>query len=144
MNYKLMKADIDDVSTLIDYKLKNIFDYAENLSLEEIKQINNYVKSNVPKQIDDYKVICINDKKVGCLLVVNKDDGVLLDEIYLEEKYRNKGIGTSIIKKILSNYNIVYLWVYKLNTRALSLYKKLGFKIIDETETRYYMKCDNI
>lgn len=99
MNYKLMKADIDDVSTLIDYKLKNIFDYAENLSLEEIKQINNYVKSNVPKQIDDYKVICINDKKIGCLLVINKDDGVLLDEIYLEEKYRNKGIGTSIIKK---------------------------------------------
>ena len=140
MNYKLMKADIDDVSTLIDYKLKNIFDYAENLSLEEIKQINNYVKSNVPKQIDDYKVICINDKKIGCLLVINKDDGVLLDEIYLEEKYRNKGIGTSIIKKILSNYNIVYLWVYKLNTKALSLYKKLGFKIIDETETRYYMK----
>ena len=140
MNYKLMKANIDDVSILIDYKLKSIFDYAENLSLEEIKQINNYVKSNVPKQIDDYKVICINDKKVGCLLVVNKDDGVLLDEIYLEEKYRNNGIGTSIIKEILSNYNIVYLWVYKLNTRALSLYKKLGFKIIDETETRYYMK----
>ena len=140
MNYKLMKANIDDVSILIDYKLKSIFDYAENLSLEEIKQINNYVKSNVPKQIDDYKVICINDKKVGCLLVANKDDGVLLDEIYLEEKYRNKGIGTSIIKKILSSYNIVYLWVYKLNTRALSLYKKLGFKIIDETETRYYMK----
>ena len=140
MNYKLMKANIDDVSILIDYKLKNIFDYAENLSLEEIKQINNYVKSNVPKQIDDYKVICINDKKVGCLLVVNKDDGVLLDEIYLEEKYRNNGIGTSIIKEILSNYNIVYLWVYKLNTKALSLYKKLGFKIIDETETRYYMK----
>lgn len=140
MNYKLMKANIDDVSILIDYKLKSIFDYAENLSLEEIKQINNYVKSNVPKQIDDYKVICINDKKVGCLLVVNKDDGVLLDEIYLEEKYRNNGIGTSIIKEILSNYNIVYLWVYKLNTKALSLYKKLGFKIIDETETRYYMK----
>ena len=140
MNYKLMKANIDDVSILIDYKLKNIFDYAENLSLEEIKQINNYVKSNVPKEIDDYRVICIDDKKIGCLLVVNKDDGVLLDEIYLEEKYRNKGIGTSIIKKILSSYNIVYLWVYKLNTRAISLYKKLGFKIIDETETRYYMK----
>ena len=140
MNYKLMKANIDDVSILIDYKLKSIFDYAENLSLEEIKQINNYVKSNVPKEIDDYRVICINDKKIGCLLVVNKDDGVLLDEIYLEEKYRNKGIGTSIIKKILSSYNIVYLWVYKLNTRAISLYKKLGFKIIDETETRYYMK----
>ena len=140
MTYKLVNATKNDISNLIEYKLKSIFNYAENLSLEEIKQINNYVKSNVPKEIDDYRVICINDKKIGCLLVVNKDDGVLLDEIYLEEKYRNKGIGTSIIKKILSSYNIVYLWVYKLNTRAISLYKKLGFKIIDETETRYYMK----
>lgn len=140
MNYKLVNVTKNDISKLIEYKLKSIFDYAENLSLEEINQINDYVKSNVPKELNNYKVICIDDKKVGCLLITNKDDGVLLDEIYLEEKYRNKGIGTSIIKEILSNYNIVYLWVYKLNTKALSLYKKLGFKIINETKTRYYMK----
>ena len=140
MNYKLVNVTKNDISKLIEYKLKSIFDYAENLSLEEINQINDYVKNDVPKELDNYKVICIDDKKVGCLLITNKDDGVLLDEIYLEEKYRNKGIGTSIIKEILSNYNIVYLWVYKLNTKALSLYKKLGFKIINETKTRYYMK----
>ena len=140
MNYRLVSATKSDILKLIEYKLESIFDYAENLSLEEINQINDYVKSNVPKELNNYKIICINDKKVGCLLITNKDDGVLLDEIYLEEKYRNKGIGTSIIKEILSNYNIVYLWVYKLNTKALSLYKKLGFKIINETKTRYYMK----
>ena len=140
MNYRLVNATKRDILKLIEYKLESIFDYAENLSLEEINQINDYVKSNVPKELNNYKVICIDDKKVGCLLITNKDDGVLLDEIYLEEKYRNKGIGTSIIKEILSNYNIVYLWVYKLNIKALSLYKKLGFKIINETKTRYYMK----
>ena len=140
MNYRLVNATKRDILKLIEYKLESIFDYAENLSLEEINQINDYVKSNVPKELNNYKVICIDDKKVGCLLITNKDDGVLLDEIYLEEKYRNKGIGTSIIKEILSNYNIVYLWVYKLNTKALSLYKELGFKIINETKTRYYMK----
>ena len=42
---------------------------------------------------------------------------------------------------IKSSYNdIVYLWVYKENERAISLYKDLGFKIIDETEERFYMK----
>ena len=140
MKYRLVNATKRDILKLIEYKLESIFDYAENLSLEEINQINDYVKSNVTKELNNYKVICIDDKKVGCLLITNKDDGVLLDEIYLEEKYRNKGIGTSIIKEILSNYNIVYLWVYKLNIKALSLYKKLGFKIINETKTRYYMK----
>ena len=56
-----------------------------------------------------------NKNKVGCLLVTKKDDGVILDEIYLEEEYRNKGIGTEIIKNILKNNFIVYLWVYKKN-----------------------------
>ena len=65
---------------------------------------------------------------------------MLLDEIYIEKNYRNKGIGSDILKKITQENNIVYLWVYKLNTRAISLYKRLKFNIIDETENRYYMK----
>ena len=81
-----------------------------------------------------------NKNKVGCLLVTKKDDGVILDEIYLEEEYRNKGIGTDIIKNILKINPIVYLWVYKKNIKAISLYKKMEFKIINETENRYYMK----
>ena len=64
----------------------------------------------------------------------------LLDEIYLEEEYRNKGIGTEIIKDILNNNDVVYLWVYKENEKAISLYKKLGFNVIEETESRYCMK----
>ena len=95
-------------------------------------------------QLDNYKIIYIDNNKVGCLLVVNKDDGVLLDEIYLNENYRNRGIGTDIIKKVIKKNSIVYLWVYKLNVKAISLYIKLGFKIIEETETRYYMKCSRI
>ena len=50
-----------------------------------------------------------------------------------------KTLGFPAIKNILKN-NIVYLWVYKKNTKAIKLYKKLGFNIIEETDTRYYMK----
>ena len=39
-----------------------------------------------------------------------------------------------------SNNKNIYLWVYKENIKAVSLYKRLGFKIIDETESRYYME----
>ncbi len=74
---------------------------------------------------------------------MNKDDGVLLDEIFIEEDYRNKGVGTDIITSIIFENDIVYLWVYKLNTKAISLYKKLGFTIIQETDSRYYMKHVN-
>ncbi len=77
---------------------------------------------------------------MGCLLVIAKDDGVILDEIYLDVDYRNKGIGTNIIKSILEINPVVYLWVYKQNVKAVSLYKKMKFEVIEETDTRYYMK----
>lgn len=49
-------------------------------------------------------------------------------------------IGTNIITNIIEKHPIVYLWVYKNNIRAISLYERLGFKVIEETKTRYYMK----
>lgn len=140
MKYKIEKATESDIPILKNYKSKTIFEYAEQLSREEIDKINKYVEKHIPIQLENCKIIYTNNKKVGCLLVESKDDGILLDEIYLEENYRNKGIGTDIIKKLSSKNDIIYLWVYKLNIKAISLYKKLGFKIIEETETRYYMK----
>lgn len=138
--YKLIKSEKRDIEKLIEYKKRTIYEYAENLSNEEIIKINNYVETNIPKLINNYCNIIVNEKIVGCVLLTDIDDGKLLDEIYLEEQYRNQGIGTDIIKNILNKNNIVYLWVYKKNIKAISLYKKMGFNIIKETDTRYYMK----
>lgn len=140
MEYKLSKSSEKDINRLIEYKNKTIYQYAKDLSNEEIDKINKYVTSEVPKLINDYCNIIVDNKIVGSLLLTNKDDGKLLDEIYLEEEYRNKGIGTEIINDILNNNDIVYLWVYKENEKAISLYKKLEFNVIEETESRYYMK----
>lgn len=140
MEYKLSKSSEKDINRLIEYKNRTIYQYAKDLSNEEIDKINKYVTSEVPKLINDYCNIIVDNKIVGCLLLTNKDDGKLLDEIYLEEEYRNKGIGTEIINDILNNNDIVYLWVYKENEKAISLYKKLEFNVIEETESRYYMK----
>lgn len=140
MEYKLSNSSNKNINRLIEYKKRTIYEYAKNLSNEEIDKINKYITSEVPKLINYYCNVIVDNKIVGCLLLTNKDDGKLLDEIYLEEEYRNKGIGTEIVKDILNNNDIVYLWVYKENKKAISLYKKIGFNVIEETESRYYMK----
>ncbi len=140
MNYAVVQARYQDVSKLKEYKLKIIFEYANNLSDDESCKIKRYVDDQVSKQFSDYKIILYDQQMIGCFLVYPKDDGVLLDEIYIEYKYRNCGIGTSLIKKILFENDIVYLWVYQQNKKAIALYKKLGFNIIRNTETRYYMQ----
>ena len=140
MKYSLVDASIDDIDYLKQAKSNTIYTYANNLTKEEKIKINNYINSSIPKELKAYKIILFNNKTIGCLLTKKQDDGVLLDEIYLEEAYRSLGIGTRIIKDILDINNIVYLWVYKENKKAVSLYKRLNFIIVDETESRYYMK----
>ncbi len=140
MEYKLVKSSEKDINKLIDYKKKTIYEYANDLSEEEKEKINNYVNKTIPKEINNYQNIIVSKKVVGCVLITKEKDGILLDEIYLEEEYRNKGIGTDIITNIIKENNIIYLWVYKKNKKAIKLYKRLGFNVIDETETRYYMK----
>lgn len=140
LKYDLLNATNNDIDYIKKAKLYSIFKYAHDLPKSEILKINNYVEKSIPIEISDYKIIIYNNKRIGCLLVTKRDDKILLDEIYLEEEYRNRGIGTDIIKNILAVNSNVYLWVYKENIKAISLYKKLKFKIIDETKTRYYME----
>ena len=139
IKYKLNKAKIDDINLLIKYKLSTILKYAKNLSKEELNRIKEYVNNQVAKELYNYNLVLVDDKVIGCILVSDLEDGKLLDEIYLDDKYRNKGIGSQLIKEVLANNPIVYLWVYKDNKEAIDLYSRLGFLVYGETETRYKM-----
>ena len=139
--YKLENASIKDIERIKKYKLNTIFEYAKNLDKEEVEKINNYVNKTISNQIFEYKNIVLNNIIVGSFLITKNENGLLLDEIFIEEQYRNKGIGTSIIKDVVSKSNSnVYLWVYKDNIKAVNLYNKIGFNIKEKTDSRYYME----
>ena len=142
--YILKEAQKKNLPLLEKWKIQTILEYASDLSVEELSEIKNYVHKNVKENIQLYNLIVVNENNVGCVLVRPYKDGYLLDEIYLESLYRNQGIGTSIICDILKQYAVVYLWVYKKNRKAIRLYKRLGFGVSEETETRYLMKAENI
>lgn len=140
-NFKIENATINDLERIKKYSLETIIEYAENLSKEEITRIDNYICESVPTLIQEYKNIIYNKKIIGSFLVRRIEKGLLLDEIFIVKEYRNKGFGSSIIKDYILNSNEnIYLWVYKDNINAFNLYKKLNFKIKEETDTRYYME----
>lgn len=141
INYKLENATSNDLERIKKYKLNTIFQYANDLSEEEKNKIIKYVNEDVCSQINNYQNIIYNDNIVGSILIKNIDDVLLIDEIFIEEKYRNKGFGTSVLNNIILNETKnIFLWVYKENSKAINLYKKLGFTIKQETQSRYYMQ----
>ncbi len=141
IKYVLKKAKKSDIVCLKKFKLDTILEHASNISKEEMNRIKNYVNTQVTSEIDNFQLIMVNNKIIGCLLVISKENGVLLDTIYIVKEYRNLGIGTDIIKKVLKTHKNIYLWVYKENHKAVELYQKLRFEIIEETESRYYMNA---
>ena len=140
--YKLVKASKKDILRLIKYKKDIIYMYSKDLAEDERNKIDEYVITSVNEMFKDYYNIIIDDKIIGSILLKDMPQGKLIDEIYIEKEFRNNGIGTDIIRKMLENNRNIYLWVYKENSKAVLLYKRLGFIIVDETDSRYYMKYD--
>ena len=138
--YTLKIANIKDISLLETWKLQTVLDYAGKLSIEEQEKISNYVHNEVLEYLHFFELIEVSSSIVGCVLVRPYQDGYLLDEIYLEKEYRNLGIGSSILKDKTMQFSPLYLWVYKDNKKAISLYKRIGFLTKEETAIRYFME----
>lgn len=74
------------------------------------------------------------------------DDETPSFAISLFKEYRRQGIGTQLMKEMLSllkdkGYEGVSLAVQKANY-AVRMYEKVGFKIVDENDEEYIMVCE--
>lgn len=59
---------------------------------------------------------------------------LLIEEIYIESKFRNKGIGKKIFEFLenrYEGYKRFRLEVEKSNTNVITLYRKIGFDILE-------------
>lgn len=102
---------------------------------------------------DDNCIVAEYDNKIvgACWTRIMNDYGHIDDNtpsfaISLYEQYRGKGIGTKLMETMLKllrekGYKKTSLAVQK-NNYAVKMYKKVGFKIIDENEQEYIMVCD--
>lgn len=90
-------------------------------------------------------IINENNINIGSIWLEKVDENILKLGIFIaEEKYRNKGFGTLVIKEMLdiaklNNYKAVTLNVRITNHRAIKTYQNIGFK-----KTNQYYKNNGI
>ena len=105
-------------------------------SIDENFVVKDYFK-NVIKNKDNILLCCEEDaiiKGYIYLKPVNNDSqkGYLIDGLYVEEKYRNKGIAKKLIEEALNiikdaNIDFIDINVLADNGVAIKLYKLFGF-----------------
>ena len=94
------------------------------------------VTNHFNKMLDDENIIIlgyyINEIIVGYILIRRTSNNTcLLDGLYVEKEYRNKGIGNSLLKDAISrikNMNVKYVDINVMynNIIAKHMYEKLG------------------
>lgn len=90
----------------------------------------------------DFLITC-DSEKAGRLQVDRDSEEFRIINISLLPSFRNRGVGTKIIRDILAEARQkgkpVYLEVDK-NNPAVKLYLRLGFKVCQENELKFSMK----
>lgn len=142
MDIEFKNAGAEDIEEIYKLEKKLIEDYETEKGLD-FEKVFAWVRRKIEKNIGKYKCIYFDGAKAG-YFCLNDGDKMELDDLFVFEKYRNRGIGTEVLKYAASAAGSkgkgVYLYVFAKNRGAANLYLKNGYKIVKKvSESRYIM-----
>jgi len=155
MDYSIRKLRQNEVKVLDKFLYEAIFipkgAAAPPKDIINQPELQVYVKDFGMQKGDICFVAEANEEIVGAVWVrIMNDYGHVDNEtpsfaISLLKEYRNFGIGTELMKRMLAElksqgYQQASLAVQKMNY-AVRMYKKVGFEIVDENDEEYIMVC---
>ncbi|GKX31959.1 hypothetical protein SH1V18_44390 [Vallitalea longa] len=148
-----------DLKNMNINKLSNIpFEIKENDFISQLDTLDfirehNKIFRDAPYSINEidylkrqegFRSITIYDKGnviANILLLVKKDNKKYgwVEDLFVNQKYRNKGLGEYLILRGLSYFKSIYidesrLEVWSSNKRGMNLYYKLGYEFLEETQ----------
>ena len=124
---KLLKKDFDIV-------------YELGLKLHPNYKIINDLEEIINNDLNYFYVYEIDGKVVGFIHYTKLYNSVDLVDIIVSEEYQNQLIGSTLIDFIITNLSAddkIYLEVNTNNKKAINLYQKFGFKVINIRKNYY-------
>ena len=127
-NLKFRKCKNSDYS--LYYKLMT--DY-----IKQTKARDSVNPGDLPEDWKDVKnklfIVLNNNEKIGTFLLDNKKSYLYISRVHIIKKFRNKGIGSYLLKyfedKTKKKRLRLHVWP---NNPAVRLYKRFGYKVIKE------------
>jgi len=93
--------------------------------------------------VPEVQIITSDGADIGWIQSSIRDNALYLEQIFIDAAFQRHGIGTGIIKDLISQATragqSVTLGVVKTNP-ARNLYERLGFRITHEDERKFYMR----
>ncbi len=125
-----IKSDIEDILT---WKYDGIYSFYDNsIQKEKIEWIESFIGSN-----DNFSIYNDDNELIGNCSFYYIEEFFCIG-VQMRPRLTGKGLGSEFVKSIINfgkekySLNYIDLTVAKFNRRAIRVYEKLGFKIIEE------------
>ena len=143
MKLDFRPAQPEDTEPLFTFN-RELIDAYEDKSLIDYGRVLAWVRRKLERHLSEYTCIWADGQKAGYFHFYPLDGKVMeLDDLYLFPAFRGRGIGTEIIRACCraAAGRPVVLYVFVRNTRAVALYRRLGFRVAAQpSPTRYIMR----
>ncbi len=132
--------------------LKFVFDLIKSTMKDHITKIYgkwddefqlSYCKNGF--DANKHKIIIVDKQDIGCIAVSKDDLNIQIERLLILPSFQGLGIGTDIIKKLKQearkNSKTLSLKVLHSNTKAQTLYERMGFTVTQKTDNSFIMTC---
>ena len=141
MEITFLPADETDIAPILEQSLALVERY-EDFSIIDKEEVFAWLRRKTERRIGEYTRILCDGVTAGWIRACDEGKKLELDDLYVLPAFQNRGIGTTIIKKTLSeSTKPVYFYVFARNTGAIRLYERLGFRVREQVgDTRLIME----
>ena len=142
MELTYRRAQLLELSRILALCFENVDHYADFARVDRSEALS-AVRRRVQKQIFNFTVAEKDGEAVGCYFLHTAGGRAELEDFYVFDPHRGRGIGTQMLRDCQSKVNgAIWLRVYAGNIRAIGFYIRLGFHICGEAGNgMLWMQC---
>lgn len=131
----------EDILPILELN-KGLIDRYEDCAAIDYDRVVNWVQENIRERLDTFSRVVVNGETAGYFSLGESEGALELDSLFVLPRFQNQGIGTQIVRYCQNQAeDTLLLYVFKENTGALRLYRKLGFEIVKKArKTAYVME----
>ena len=129
----------EDAPVIFGFAKELIETYETDPDLD-LAMARDWTKRKIEKRIGEYTRVLADGEVAAFYRFVPDGERMELDDLYVLPAFRNKGIGTAILRRCVAQGSLIYFYVFTKNSRAIALYEREGFcKTEDVSPTRIIM-----
>ena len=111
---------------------KELIETYETDPAVDLEEALDWTKRKIEKRIGEYTRVLCDGAVAAYYRFVPDGERMELDDLYVLPAFRNKGVGTAVLRRCVAQGKPVYFYVFTQNTRAVALYEREGFRRVED------------